>query len=156
MRELHLNERPISMLACQAANANRDPKQRKTPYQLEDFYLYQPPELLNAPEERYGASAFWLVEQGMYPGFALFCFPELNAHKGEILPTLIAYLHESAILLAPTHMDESSVTGLLIAEHLASNKQLDMESPCGRKIRVQMPAITDEVIAKEDAVLRLC
>jgi hypothetical protein len=156
MRELHHYEKPITLLATQTANLNRDPKTRKTPFTMQDFFLYQPPELLQAPEERYGAAAMWLVKENMYPAFALFCFPELNRHKGTVLPTIIAYLHENAIILAPVHGNDGTVKGLFIGEHAASNANLTMTSPCGREITIDVGTISDEVMAKEDAVFKLC
>lgn len=155
MKELHYYEKPITLLATQTANLNRDVKVRKTPYMMEDFFLYQPPDMINAPEARFGAAAVWLVEQQMYPAFALFCFPELNRHKGTVLPTIIAYLHESAVILAPIHQQDGTVKGLFIGEHAVSNTRIDMKSPCGREITIDVGAITDEVMAKEDAVFKL-
>jgi hypothetical protein len=153
--EAHYAERPISLLAAQQANLNRDEKKRRQPFDMDDFYLYQPNELRNAPAERYGAAAFWLVQNGMYPSWALFCFPELNKNRGKNVPTLIAFLHPSAMLLAPT-MREDGVVGLLIAEECVSNSEVTMRSPCGQEIQVKIPAVTDEVAAQEDIILQLC
>lgn len=155
MRELHLQERPIAMLAAQNANLNRDVKKRKTPFALDDFYLYQPADMINAPAERYGAAAYWLVENQMYPSFALFCFPELNKRRGKNVPTVVAYLHKHAVLLAPVKRD-GFVKGLLIAENHVEHKVIDMRSPCGQEITVKIPGIGQEVAAQEDISLELC
>ena len=146
-------ERPITLLATQAANLNRDVKKRRQPFEMEDFYLYQPIEDKNVPAERYGAAARWLAEKRLYPGFALFCFPELNKHAGKNVPPLVAFLHPNAVLLAPTEAEEGW-RGLLIAEHSASNKTLSMRSPCGQEIVVKIPSVNDEVAAQEDIMLR--
>lgn len=154
-QELHNQEKPISLLIAQNANMNRDTKRQKKPFNMEDFYIYQPLDQKNLPEERYGAAALWLVENEMYPGFALFCFPELRKNAGQNVPTLISYNHPSAVLLAPTASPEG-VTGLLIAEKAVSNEIIKMRSPCGQEIRVRIPSILDEVAAEEDITLRYC
>lgn len=148
-------ERPVSLLAAQTANLNRDPKKRKAPYNIDEFYLYEPIEAKNAPSERYGASAVWLAESGMMPSFALFCFPALRKSAGSNLPTVISFGSSNAILLAPTEQ-YGGVKGLLVAEKSASGQVITMESPCGQSITVRMPIIASEVIAKEDIVLEYC
>jgi hypothetical protein len=153
--ESHKNERPIAMLAAQQANLNRDHKKRKTPFEMEDFYLYQPKEFKNAPAERYGAAALWLIENKLYPTWALFCFKELNKNRGKNIPTLVAFLHPNAVILAPT-VSETAVTGFLMAEHCVSNQILEMTSPCGQTVKVKIPAVRDEVAAEENISLPLC
>lgn len=148
-------ERPTTLMITQAANLNRDAKKRRTPYSMEDFYLYQPLEELNLPAERYGAAALWMVNEGIFPAFALFCFSELRKNAGKVLPTVICYSHPSAVLLAPTRTREG-VKGLLICENLVSNQQIEMESPCGQTIRVRIPTVQDEVAAEEDVMLQFC
>lgn len=153
--ESHRAERPISLLAAQSANLNRDSKKRKTPFELEDFYLYQPLEEKNLPEARNGASAIWLAKNEMFPAFALFCFPELRKNAGSQTPTIVSYNHPHAILLAPTEKPEG-VNGLLIAEKDVSNSIVTMTSPCGLSVRVRIPFINDEVAAEEDVTLLYC
>ena len=145
-------ERPITLLATQAANLNRDAKKRRKPFEMDEFYLYQPIEDKNLPAERYGAAARWLAENQMFPAFALFCFPELNKRAGRNVPTLVAFIHPSAILLAPTEVEEGW-KGLLIAEHCVSNQTIEMRSPCGQEIKVKVPSVNDEVAAQEDITL---
>ena len=153
--ELHNQEKPITLMVTQTANMNRDPKKQKKAFEMEDFYLYQPMDQRNLPEERYGAAAMWLIEHEMYPGFALFCFSELRKNAGKNVPTLISYNHPSAVLLAPTASPDG-VKGLLIAEKAVSNEAITMRSPCGQEIRVMIPSILDEVAAQEDITLRYC
>lgn len=152
---MHFLERPTALLAAQNANLNRDEKKRKAPFTMDDFYLYQPKEMRNAPAERYGAAAMWLVEQKMFPTFALFCFPELNKNRGSNVPTLVAFLHPHAVLLAPT-LGEDAVRGLLIVENAVSNQSITMRSPCGQEITVKIPAVNEETAAQEDIALELC
>jgi len=155
MRELHLYEKPLALQTAQAANLNRDQKKRRQPFVMDDFYLYQPKDELNLPAERYGAAAVALAEAGLFPSFALFCFPELRKNANDTLPpTLVAFVGDGAVLLAPTAGD-NTIHGLLIAEHAVSSQLVDMKSPCGQTITAQMPIIKDEVMAEEDVTLPL-
>ena len=149
---MHLLEKPIALQTTQTANLNRDAKKRRQPFTMEDFYLYQPRDVQNLPSARYGAAAIALVESGEYPAFALFCFPELRRNAGENVPTIIAYTHPSAILLAPT-VTEGGMHGLLIAEHAVSAQMIHMKNADGQEIMVQMPIIKEEVMAEEDIIL---
>ena len=154
MKEMHMLERPTTLLTTQHANINRDAKRRNQPYTMDDFYLYQLREDKNLPTEINGAAAKWLQERNMYPSWALFCFKELLKGAGTRVPTLVAFCHPEAIILGP-QMAEDSVTGMVLACKEVSNCVLDMRSPCGREIRVQMPAVPDEVVAEEGVKLKL-
>lgn|GEM_PF-1427273 len=150
--ESHRAERPVSLLAAQSANMNRDPKKRRVPFELEDFYLYQPLEEKRLPEARYGASALWLAENDLFPAFALFCFPDLRKNAGKNTPTVVSLNHPNAILLAPVETPEG-IKGLLIAEKNVSDSTISMSSPCGLSFLVKIPFINDEVAAEEDVTL---
>ena len=152
--ELHAYERPLALQTAQAANLNRDSKKRKTPFSMDEFYLYQPLEDKNLPSSRYGAAAVYLAKEGILPAFSLFCFPELRKNSSGPPPTVIALMHPQAILLAPTE-GEGAVSGLLIAEVGVSDKLIEMTTPCGKTAFVYMPSIEDEVMAEEDVTLRL-
>ena len=149
---MHLYEKPIALQTTQTANLNRDQKKKRQPYTMEDFYLYQPQDTQNMPSGRYGAAAIALAEAGMFPPFALFCFPELRKNAGDNTPTIIAYTHPGAVLLAPT-LTDSGMHGLLIAEHSVSAQIIHMKDLDGQEIMVQMPIIKDEVMAEEDVTL---
>ena len=146
-------EKPVALLTTQNANLNRDTKRKKQPFSMEDFYLFQPLEDKNLPAERYGAAAIWLATKEMFPSFALFCFPELRKNAGKQAPTVVAYLHPSAVLLAPTETPEG-LKGLLIVESVVSEQVITMRTPCGKEATVVIPSVRDEVAAEEDITLR--
>lgn len=152
-RELHEGERPTAVLALQQAEMNRDKNKRRRPFELEDFYLYN----LNEDKDRidpiYGAAAKALIERGSFPFWALFAYKELSERAEEsIPPQLLCYQCDSAILLAP-QFNEGTCKGMLIALESASLAILEMESPCGKKIRARMPEVNSKVIAKENCYL---
>lgn len=153
--ELHYNERPIALLTHLTANINRDKKKQRKPTPLDDFFMYRPREMSNLPGARYGAAMKQLIKDGMLPPWALFCYKDVVAHAGEIAPSLIAFCHQDAILLAPKDMGNGMVEGLLIAKEAASEKNLKMQSPCGREIVIQMPYVNTKFIAEEDVALRI-
>lgn len=150
--ELHEYEQPLALQTSQTANINRDVKRRKKPYEVSDFYMFQPKELTNTPAERYGAAAVSLANQSMLPGWSLFCFQELRKGAGRVVPPLVAFMGEGALLLAPMET-EMGWTGMLIAQKEASQKAVEMTSPCGRQITLRMPTILDPVAAEEDIEL---
>jgi hypothetical protein len=152
--ELHENERPISYLLSQNAEVNRDTKKRKKPYSMDDFYLYQDPEDADrGPNGRYGAAAMELIKQSLMPHWALFVYKDLKSRATEANPPeLLAFMHPSAIVLAPSVAD-NQCSGMLIATEEASGKTLTMESPCGKTVRIQIPQINNKVYAEEDCVL---
>lgn len=154
MMELHEYERPLALQTSQQANMNRDPKKNKKPYPIEDFYMYQPKELSDTPSERYGASALWLVQEGMFPGWALFCFQELRKGAGGNVPPLVAFIGEGALLLAPVETS-NGWTGMLVASQEAAGEKVKMTSPCGVEVQLLIPPLDGQVVAEENVELRL-
>lgn len=153
--ELHDYERPISYLAFQKAEMNRDRKKRNKPFKVSEFYFYESIEQQNLPEPRYGAAALKLIELGQFPHWALFTFKDLKARAADALaPELLCYQCEDAIVLAP-EVNGHEVYGMLIASKTASEGVREMVSPCGARIMVRMPALPDKFQADEEAVLRL-
>ncbi len=151
--EMHKLEQPMALQTAWHANMQRDPKKRREPYGIEDFYLFQPKNLRRQPEERFGAAAMFLQEKGLYPVWALFCFPALRkAAKGEA-PPLVAFVAPDAILLAPSEVEDGKWKGFLIAEKTAGNRSIHFRSPCGREVDLLVPTILDEVIADEEITL---
>lgn len=134
------------------ANSNRDPKKQKSPYKIDDFFLYEPQEQKNTPSGSYGAAAIKLVEERKFPLWALTFFSDLKRGASGNPPELLAYSHEKAIVLAPV-IDGEVVKGMLIAEEVVSEKILDMQSPNGEKIKLQMPKLTVRYSAQEDLEL---
>lgn len=150
---MHENERPISVLALQQAEMNRDKKKRRKPFEINDFYLYEPAENKDCVNAIYGAAAFALIEKNMFPAWALFAYKELKERAEESLPpTVLCYQCSTAIVLAPV-INDDYCKGMLIALEGASSRILEMQSPCGKTIRMRMPEVKAKVIAEENCCL---
>lgn len=150
--ELHEYERPHSLHMAMVANHNRNEESRSEPFSPEDFFLYQPNDQENLPDHRYGAAAIALIEDDLFPSWALFCYKALAARSGGVAPPLLAFMSEDAILLAPIP-EGNGFKGLLIAREAASEQWVLMKSPCGKEETLQIPRIGSKVIASEDMVL---
>lgn len=142
------------MIASMVANQGRDPKRKKTPFSMDDFYLYQPMADRNLPAGRFGAAALKLIKQGKYPAWALFCYKELAANSNAPAPSLLCYEGDGFIVLAPVKKD-NYVKGLLIAKESVSGQTMRAVSPTGEEIFLQLPEIPTKVIAEEDCELRI-
>lgn len=152
---LHNYERPISLLAYQNAEINRDRKKQRTPHKLEEFYFYANKELENLPEPKYGAAAMEMIKRKMFPSWALFVYKELKERAGDALPPeLLCVQCEDAIILAPS-IEEMTIRGMLIASETASGAQRTMTSPCGLEVDVSLPILGGKYEATEDVELRL-
>lgn len=153
--ELHNFERPVSYLAFQNAELNRDRKKTRKPFEIKDFYFYDNKELSNLPDPKYGASALALIQQKMFPVWALFIYKDLKERAGDALPPeLLCVQCEDAILLAPS-INDQTITGLLIANETASNQIRKMTSPCGLIVEARLPPINNKYEAVEGAELQL-
>ena len=154
---MHNYERPLSYLAFQNAEMNRDRKKQRKPFKLEDFYFYDLSEQAKAPDSRYGAAALALIKKKEYPMWALFVYKDLKEQGENVNPPSILSLQcDDAIVLAPTiDNDKKEVTGLLIAMESASNQQRTMRSPCGLIITLQVPIISNKYEAIEDVTLSI-
>jgi hypothetical protein len=153
--ELHNMERPITYLAYQNAESNRDKKKRNKPFRPDEFYFYQDKEQMNLPEPKYGAAALALIEKGLFPHWALFAYNDLKVRAADALPPEILCLScEDAIILAPD-VDGHIITGMLIAAHSASEGVREMTTPCGRVHHVRLPKIDGKFAADEEAEVRL-
>lgn len=153
--ELHNYERPIGYLAFQNAEMNRDSKKRRKPFEPNDFYYYADQELLNMPEPKYGAAAMELIKRGLFPSWALFTYTELKKRADDaIAPEFLCLQCEDAIILAP-NIDGATVSGMLIADHSASEQTRSMTSPCGQTVTVAMPLIPGKFEAIEESELRI-
>lgn len=150
---LHEDERPIAMLTSMTANAQRDPKRKKEPFTLEDFFLYQPREAQDVPAERYGAAAMGLVKRRMLPSWALTFYAKLAAGAGGVEPALLAFIGEDFLLLAPIKT-QNGYSGLLIAMETASRQIRRATSPCGKTVTICLPEISTKIIAEEGHDLR--
>lgn len=121
---------------------------------MEDFFLYQPRDARNIPTGVYGSAAMALAEKGLLPAWALFVFKDLKEAANGPAPQVLAYLSDSAMILAPIHYD-GYIKGMIIATESVSNARIRMESPCGRRIYVEMPKINGKCYAQEDVELPL-
>lgn len=153
--ELHNFERPITYLAYQKAEINRDRKKRNRPFKPEDFYFYDDLTLQNLPEPKYGAAAMKLVEMQLFPNWALFTFKDLKTRAADALaPEILCYQCKDAIVLAPS-VDGNELSGMLVACRSASNQIREMHSPDGRVLTVHLPVISDKYVADEEAICRV-
>lgn len=149
--ELHAYERPIALLTNLTANLNIDKKKQKK-LSIDQFYLYQPVEAKNLPEARYGAAVKELISRSLFPSWGLFCYKDLVYRAGDTIPDLLCFTGESAILIAPQETP-TGYKGLLIALEEAGGLDMEMVSPCGKKVVLTIPYIHTKVVAKEDVVL---
>lgn len=150
---MHEYERPITILAVQQAEINRDKKKRKKPFEMEDFYLYNSRENKDSIDSIYGAAAMALIKINMFPSWALFVYKELLEKAEEsIPPEVLCYQCDRAILLSP-QIDNTTCKGMLIAMESASLRTLEMQSPCGKSIRLRMPSVGAKIIAEENCYL---
>lgn len=145
-------EAPTSLLCSLFANSNRDPKKTKKPYKINDFFIYEPKENQGVPMAVYGAAALELINQGLFPNWALTFYADLKRSADGSPPHLLAFIHEKAIVLAP-EIDKEVVTGMLIADEVVSEQVIDMQSNHGSMIRLQMPKLTVRYSAKEGVIL---
>lgn len=150
---LHEEERPTSMLMSLTANSQRDPKKKKEPFSLDDFYLYQPRDSQDMPAERYGAAAMGLIKRRLLPSWALAFYSKLAASAGGVEPSLLAFIGDDFLLLAPVKT-AIGYSGLLIAQESASKKIKTASSPCGTTVTMCLPKISTKIIAEEGHDLR--
>ena len=155
MLALHEEERPVSLLSSIIANSNRDPKKMREAYTLADFYLYQPRESKELPNERYGAAYMALVSRRLLPPWALTFYSELSTVSQGPAPPLLAFIGDEFILLSPV-LRNGSYEGMLIALENASNKTIEAVSPCGKKVKLLLPTVNSKIVAYEGASLRVC
>ena len=151
---LHQLEAPTALLCSLFVNSKRDPKKQKVPYKIDDFFLYQPQDAQDIPTGVYGAAAMKLIEKREFPGWALTFYADLKKGAAGSAPTLLAYQHEKAIVLAPV-IDGKTVKGMLIADYCVSEKIIELQSNHGDMIRLQMPKLSSQYSAEEDIILQI-
>lgn len=146
------------MLAWQQAEMNRDRKKHKKPYEVSDFYCYKIEDNHDTIDAIYSSAASQLIAIGKFPRWGLFIYKELMKNIGKAkAPDVLAYVHESAIILAPKIMNDSC-KGLLIATEGVSFRTLSFDiirndQNSNEQIRVRMPKIDGKVVAIENCVL---
>jgi hypothetical protein len=152
-KELHANERPIALQSSLIANVNRDSKRQRKPYTAEDFFLYQPRDEQDLPAGRCGAAALALIEQRLFPTWALFCYKELASGASNTPPALLAFISDTAVLLAPVKT-ERGYKGMLIAQEAAGECWHKFESPCGRVETLYVPKVPTKIMAQDNMDLK--
>jgi len=153
-QELHSHELPIAYLNSTLANANRNPKTRKTPFSPIDFCLFTDPEEGNSPSTQ-GADAYMaMVKDKDLPAWGLFCFKDMKSKATGSRPPLVSFVCSDAILLAPV-LHGNVYTGLLLAQESASNKKRRMVSPSGTMFWLQVPEISTKLVAIDGAELQV-
>lgn len=156
LSRLHQNEKPIALLTSMQANQGRDPKRRKTAYKMEDFFLFQPREEADTASARYGSAAMKMIEDGIYPSWALFCFADLTAQADGHPPILLALMAKDALLLGPVEQADGGFKGLLIAEESAGGEARQFTSPCGMAVTLRVPHVPTKTVAQEGVILQRC
>ena len=152
--ELHKQEQPTALLTSVLANVNRDPKQRKKPFEPGDFYVFQPAEAQDRPNGRYGAAYMEMIENRVLPPWALFCFSALSAEAlGHEAPTPCFLQADGAILLGPTWTEEG-IKGMFIATE-GPRRAVEMLDPEGERHMVVIPEVKTKVIAEEEMTLKI-
>ena len=151
---LHQIEAPTALLCSLFANSKRDYKKQKTPYKLDDFFLYQPQDAQDIPMGVYGAAAMKLIENNEFPNWALTFYADLKKGASGNAPQVLAYQHKNAIVLAPL-IDGHTVKGMLIADYAVSEQIIELQSNHGDMIRLQMPKLNSQYSAQEDVSLQI-
>lgn len=150
----HIEEAPISLLSSIFANSNRDPKKKREPYKMEDFFLYQLREDRNIPSGVFGAAAMELVRLKLFPKWGLFAFKALKEGSNGRPPQLLAYIGEDVMILAPV-VDGKELSGMIVGRESAQGKQRNLVSPCGSHITVSIPPLAGKFYAVEDVTMRI-
>ena len=151
---LHQLEAPTALLCSLFVNSKRDPKKQKTPYKIDDFFLYQPQDAQDIPTGIYGAAAMKLIENNNFPTWALTFYSDLKKGAAGTPPKLLAYQHQNAIVLAPV-IDGETIKGMLIADYAVSEQIIELQSNHGDMIRLQMPKLNSQYSAQEDITLQI-
>lgn len=153
-RQLHEEEAPIALQTSLLANSNRDTKKKKEPYVMEDFFLYQPREDKNIPTSTFGSAAMELIKRKIYPSWALFVFKDLKQSASGPPPSLLAFMGDNVLLLAPI-VKENTVKGMLIANESVYGETVEMTSPCGKTITAVIPTLIGRYSAEENIEMQV-
>ena len=152
--DYHAIESPIALLTSVYSNSNRDPKKKREPYKMEDFFLYQNREDRNIPSAVFGSAGMELVKQRIFPQWALFTFKALKESSTGRPPELLAYIGEDVMVLAPV-VDGRELKGMVIGRESAQGKERKLKSPCGQEIKILVPRIPGKVFAEENVSMHI-
>ena len=152
--ELHANEIPISYLAYQNAEINRDRKKSK-PYKLEDFYMYPVDGSKDTVDAIYGAAVKQMVKDRVYPHWALGAYKELIVNADQCSPPQKLYfMNDDVVLLAPRERD-GYIYCMLIAKYKARESTQLVKSNLGDEIKVKIGDVKGSVGFEENAFVEI-
>lgn len=134
---------------------NRDRKKQNKPFKMSDFYFYDNKELEKMPEARYGAAAMEMINQKIFPVWALFVYSDLKARANDALPPEMLCLQDEHTLILAPNIEEGVIRGMLIATEQASNSMRTLTSPCGLTVEVRIPKLEHKYVAIEDLELQV-
>ena len=140
--ELHEDEIPLSLLALQQAEMNRDRKKHPSPYKLDEFFCWDPNSDRNTVEAINGAAVLELIKQKKFPNWALFCYKELvtNADKADP-PKVLMLENENAIMIAPRFdHGKNKIKGCLVYKHSGAEQEL-LLSGYGYTVKLVTPSL---------------
>jgi len=153
-KEHHLLEQPVALLTSIFANTNRDPKKKREPYKIDDFFLFQATEERNIPSSTYGAAAMELVKNNQFPFWALFVYKDLRSAANGPAPSLLCYSSDDVMVLAPS-IRNGDLFGMIIVQESAYGEVRLLQSPCGKKIKVSVPRYSGKFFAEENASMHI-
>lgn len=143
---LHSLELPVAQLTSLMANVNRDAKKQRKPYAMEDFCFFIDREALK-PEAQAASAYRRLLDDGLLPPWALFCFADFKDATASKRPSAeVAILGDGWILLAPIEID-GGFQGLLVAEQRVAGQTLQ-GAFMDEQVEVELPAFQEFVLAK--------
>jgi len=118
------------------------------PPPLEDFCFYRQQQPGERPPVEAGAAMRELIQQGLFPSFALAFYEPLNiAGQGQPAPSRLALVADDAILLAPV-ATSGGWRGFLIAEDSAAGQDREFRSPdLPDPVALRVPPPADESTA---------
>lgn len=153
-KDYHFLEGPTSLLTSVFSNANRDPKKKREPYKMEDFFLYQSLEDRNIPSSIFGSAAMELIKNKEFPQWALFAFKALKEASNGHPPEVLAYIGEDAMVLGPV-IDGKELKGMFIGKESSYGKERILASPCGMQLKVIIPRLQGKVYAEENIAMHI-
>ena len=153
-RKQHMDEAPVSLLTSVFANSNRDPKKKRTPYKMDDFFLYQSKEDRNIPSAVFGSAAMELIKMKMFPKWALFAFKDLKESANGRPPSILAYIGVDIMILGPV-IDDGQLRGMIICQESSYDTRRQLCSPCGAGLEVLVPRYSGKIYAEENVSIQI-
>ena len=154
--ELHEEEIPISILALQQAEMNRDRKKHPDPYELKDFFCWDPHGDKDSVDAVVGAAVMEIAKQKKLPAWALFCYKDLVTNAGKADPPKILMLESpSAVLIAPRFdIDKMKVKGCLICKEDSYGKKIIFKG-YGYEVTTRVPVFDGFYSLQENYVTEI-